>query len=156
MSSRIVFGLLFAGYTVLLGFVGFRPTPVDREASPTVWWWIRAVRRAGFEWYSYEFLEFSANVLLFVPLGLLGVLAVGLRFWWAPLVFGVAATVVIETGQAMLLPERFPSTSDVIANSIGTALGVAAGCVVLAMQASGRRSRTSAAAQATGQGRPSP
>jgi hypothetical protein len=156
MSSRIVFGLLFAGYTVLLGFVGFRPTPVDREASPFVWWWIRSVKRAGFEWYSYDLLEFSANVLLFVPLGLFGVLVVGLRFWWAPLIFGVAATVVIETVQAMLLPERMSSTSDIVANSIGAALGVAAGCVILAVQASGRRSQASAAAQVTGQGRPSP
>ncbi|MEI5583394.1 MULTISPECIES: VanZ family protein [unclassified Agromyces] len=142
MSSRAVLRLLFAGYTVLLAVVGFFPTPVDREASPAIWWFIRGVRRLGFEWYSYELLEFSANVLLFVPFGLLGLLVVGLRFWWVALVLGVTASVVIETGQELLLPERMPSTSDVVANALGTTLGVAAGCLILILRAR----RTQAAA----------
>jgi hypothetical protein len=155
MSARVLIRLLFAAYTVALGVIGFFPTPVDREASPTIWWFIRSVRRLGVEWYSYELLEFSANVLLFVPFGLLGLLMVGLRFWWLALALGITASVVIETGQELLLPERMPSTTDVVANVLGTTLGVAAGCLILILQA---RSRAPAEplAEPAGQGRPSP
>ena len=86
---------------------------------------------------------------------LLAVFAVGLRFWWLALGLGVAASVVIETGQELLLPERMPSTSDVIANALGTALGVAVGCLILAWRAR-RRALAESDADLLGQGLPSP
>ncbi|MGR0220632.1 VanZ family protein [Agromyces sp. ZXT2-6] len=134
MSFRALSRLLLAVYAAGLGVVGFYPSPIDREASPAVWWWIRSVRRVGFEWYSYEILEFSANVLLFVPFGLLAVFALGRRFWWLALALGVAASVVIETGQELFLPERMPSTSDVVANALGTTLGVIVGWLLLTLR----------------------
>ena len=153
MSARIVVRLLLAGYAALLAVIGFFPTPVDRDASPTVWWFIRSVRRLGFEWYSYELLEFSANMLLFVPFGLLGLLVVGLRFWWIGLIVGVTASVIIETGQELLLPERMPSASDVVANALGTTIGVAAGCLILLVRARVRDPAQSV--EAAGRGRAS-
>ena len=71
---------------------------------------------------SYALLEFLANVALFVPLGVL------LRWgwprmpWWFTTLIGLAMTLTIESVQT-LLPSRFPTISDVIANTAGTALG---------------------------------
>ena len=71
---------------------------------------------------SYALLEFLANVALVVPLGVL------LRWgwprmpWWITTLIGLAMTLTIESVQT-LLPSRFPTISDVIANTAGTALG---------------------------------
>ncbi|WCM56058.1 VanZ family protein [Microbacterium sp. EF45047] len=70
----------------------------------------------------YPVLEFLANIALFVPLGLL--LAAG---WprlsgWAIAATGLATTVTIEAVQ-ILLPSRYPSFSDLVANTLGAVGG---------------------------------
>ncbi|KQR12073.1 hypothetical protein ASF78_12935 [Cellulomonas sp. Leaf334] len=70
--------------------------------------------------------EFAANILLFVPLGLLAALLLPRRRWWVALVALVALSVGIETVQALGLSDRQPSTRDVLGNSLGASIGVAA------------------------------
>ncbi len=66
--------------------------------------------------------EFLANIALFVPLGLLLVAAWPRSNAWVVLLLGYSASATIELVQT-LLPSRYPTLSDVIANTIGTAIG---------------------------------
>lgn len=77
------------------------------------------------------------NVLLFLPLAALAVLA-----WprWRPVAVWVACVAVsvgIEATQALVLTDRVPSVRDVLLNSTGAAIGVALGA---ARRASGKGS----------------
>jgi glycopeptide antibiotics resistance protein len=98
--------------------------PVDRGVSPMLGRFVLWMQRYALG-FSYEMVEFTANVIWFVPLGLLGVLAVGRRWWWLVLLGGAAVSIAIEAGQWLLLPERTPTPVDVIANTLGVAIGVA-------------------------------
>jgi glycopeptide antibiotics resistance protein len=71
---------------------------------------------------SYTVFEFLANIALFVPLGLLLVAAWPRSNAWVALLIGYSASATIELVQT-LLPSRYPTLSDVIANTLGTAIG---------------------------------
>ncbi|BDV29770.1 hypothetical protein Microterr_04300 [Microbacterium terricola] len=117
-TRRRVARVLIAVYLLALALIAFWPQPVDRDLSDV----LQAVTRA-LPWLSYEVIEFSANVLLFVPFGvLLALAAPRLRAFVVPI--GLAASVVIELGQAVLLSERTPSLLDVVANTAGAAIGL--------------------------------
>jgi VanZ family protein len=117
--------LLTGAYFLALAVVGLWSTPVDRDLAVTGW---RPVVWTGDllgldPWQMYDVVEMSANVVLFVPLGALVLL-------WRPnwgLAHGIAAafvtTVVIETLQQVTRPERFASVTDVVANTLGGAIG---------------------------------
>lgn len=72
---------------------------------------------------AYTVFEFAANIALFVPLGLL--LAVGWRRMPAVAIVaaGCAASTIIELVQ-LTMPSRYSTLSDVIANTLGTAVGL--------------------------------
>ena len=108
--------VLLCAYGLALVLIAFWPTPVDQGAGPL----LRAVTRA-FPWLTYDVIEFTANILLFVPLGAL--LAVILRAE-RPLVLPVilATTLLVEGGQ-LLLPERTAALRDVVANTLGGLMG---------------------------------
>jgi VanZ family protein len=127
--------IVLGAYTVGLAVIGFLPVPVDREVSPWIYTIVKAVHAGGGPaWFTYDLIEFSANVALFVPFGVFAVLATGGRRWWLALGAGVAASVTIELVQWLSLPERVPSALDVLANSVGGLLGVSFGYVVLALR----------------------
>lgn len=66
------------------------------------------------------------NVLLFVPVGVLGVLTLPrsrVRTW---ALVALAASVSVEATQALLLEDRVPSLVDVAANTLGGYLGALA------------------------------
>ncbi len=75
---------------------------------------------------SYQFssivLEFVANIVFLIPVGLL--ISLGwprLRVWHIMLI-GALMSGLIEAGQS-LIPTRAPSLSDVIANTLGALIG---------------------------------
>ena len=72
---------------------------------------------------AYVALEFTANIAMFVPFGVLVRVAFARLPWWAVLLLGVATTVTIELVQTTL-PGRYSTLSDVIANTLGTAAGL--------------------------------
>lgn len=90
--------------------------------------------------------EFSLNVVMFVPLSLLG--AFLFRRWqvseWVSA--GFLATVLIEVVQRLLLPTRTGSARDVVANTLGAFVGACAALVVrrliVELQARRRPTRT--------------
>lgn len=70
----------------------------------------------------YPILEFLANVALFAPLGLLLHLSWPALPWWAVTAIGCSTSTLIELVQ-IALPTRYPTLSDIIANTLGTAAG---------------------------------
>lgn len=114
--------ILAAAYVVAVLLIAFWPTPVDRSLGPGLsraLGWLHAHGLPAF--VDYGAVEFGSNILLFVPCGYIAA-ALATR-WWQPLAAGFAASCLIELGQAVLLPNRFPSTLDILANTAGTALG---------------------------------
>ncbi|WP_309133860.1 VanZ family protein [Cellulomonas sp.] len=74
---------------------------------------------------SFEVVEAVANVVMFVPFGVLVGLLVGPRRWWAVVLPALGTTVTIETVQRVL-PDRYPTVQDVVMNTLGAAVGLAA------------------------------
>ena len=71
----------------------------------------------------YGFIEFSANVVFFVPVGfLLGVL-LPYRLWWLAVVGGGLLSVTVEIAQGLFLAGRVSSLGDVVANTTGAVIG---------------------------------
>lgn len=124
MRARWV--LLAAGaYGLVLALIALWPTPVDRQVAvvdlPPVAW---LSRQLGLEpWEGYHLVEASANIGLFVPLGALVLLWRTSWGWWRATLFAFAVSVSIEVLQNVLRPERFATLGDVVANTIGGAIG---------------------------------
>ncbi|MBO3663535.1 VanZ family protein [Microbacterium stercoris] len=70
----------------------------------------------------YPLLEFVANIALFVPLGLLVQLAWPGLGWWRIALLGLTTSALIE-GVQFAIPSRFPTVSDLIANTSGSVVG---------------------------------
>ena len=120
-------------YAIVLVLIAFWPTPVDRPASDSLQRLVAWFDRNGLGFVTYNAIEAGANVLLFVPAGLLLVVLLGARWWWLSILGGIAASVLIELGQHLLLDERFATIDDVYANTIGTVIGTLIGVIALAI-----------------------
>lgn len=77
--------------------------------------------------------DIGANVIAYVPLGLLGVLAVaprlvGARAWIATVLGGIALSFTMESLQAYL-PDRIQSNVDLVANALGAMIGATIGAM---------------------------
>ena len=123
-------------YVVALAMIAFWPTPVDRGAhgsisSAVLWLHAHGVPT----WLDYSAIEFTANIALFIPVGLLVVVLTSSRRWWLGPAIGALVSTVIELGQLAFLPERFATVNDVIANGLGALLGagLAVGVLRLAL-----------------------
>lgn len=122
-----------AAYALVLAAALLWPSPIDRPAAGLLRGLIVQAHRLGADWVSYRGIEWSANVLLFVPLGLLLVLVLPTRRWWLAPAIGLTVSSAAELTQALLLPARVPSLLDVLANTIGTLIGAVAGVLLCRM-----------------------
>jgi VanZ family protein len=118
-AGRVVARILLTLYAIALAMIAVWPTPVDAPAAPLLQRFIRAI-----PWLTYDRIEFGANILLFVPLGLLLALILTHRYLILPV--ALVTTVTIECVQAILLSERTPSVMDILANTTGACLGLLA------------------------------
>jgi len=117
--------MVAAAYVLGLSLVGLWPHPVDGKVDvvgqPFVRWATEALGLTPDQ--GYDVVQFVANVLLFVPFGVLVLLiwrrATVLRATAA----GAAAAVLIELLQLLARPERLASVQDVVANTLGAAAG---------------------------------
>ena len=128
--TRTVSRVLLAVYLVGLVRVTLWPRlgPDDTfDLVRTVLAWLNA---HGFP-LSFSVTEFLANIALFVPFGILVGLLSRLRPWTV-VGLGLATSAVIELAQLLFLPDRVSDVRDLVANTLGTAVGVA---VLLAVRA---------------------
>jgi VanZ family protein len=79
--------------------------------------------KAGLPEFFFVAVEFVANVVMFVPFGVLVWLAFARPRWWVVVLLGLATTVTIELVQSTM-PSRYSTVSDVVANTLGAAAGV--------------------------------
>lgn len=68
--------------------------------------------------------EIVANILLFVPVGVLFAVVFGRRLWWLALLAAAALTATIEILQ-IPMPDRISDPRDLVANSAGALIGIA-------------------------------
>lgn len=118
------------------------PTPVDRNAAGILTRGLGFLHRHGLsDFVTYGLVEFTANIVMFAPLGLFWFLLAPPRWrWWGPAA-GFVLSTGIEAAQYLLLPHRFATPYDVLANTLGAALGTLAAAVLLAAAGSRRRRR---------------
>jgi glycopeptide antibiotics resistance protein len=123
--------LALALIVVAVGAITFWPTPVDRPFHSALDRILASLHGYGMPgWITYAFVESASNVLMFVPLGaLIAILALP-SLWWTSGVLGLLASLVIEFGQMVLLPQRFASAADVAANTAGALFGGALICTL--------------------------
>ncbi|WP_209676685.1 VanZ family protein [Arthrobacter stackebrandtii] len=118
-------------YGVAVIAIVFWPTPVDRPAAGGL--------KATLEWLhqhglpqaiGYNQVEFSANVAMFIPMGIIA--AAYFKNVLLGALAGAFASSLIELSQALFLPARYASGLDVVANTLGAAIGAAAYCLFVA------------------------
>lgn len=123
-ARRGVLLSILAAYLTGLAFMGAWPTPVDRPVAGLLQDLLEAARghplTAG---VSYMHVEGAANVLLFVPLGLIVALLLPVRRWWLAGVAGGLISAAIETVQYLAVIQRQGSLVDVVNNALGAVLG---------------------------------
>lgn len=117
MGGIIIARILLAFYAGALLVIAVLPVPVDRGVAPL----LQAVLRR-ISWLEYRHVEFGANILLFVPLGLLLAVMVSRRYVVVPT--AMVVTVSIESVQSVALEQRTSSVLDIIANVTGACIGL--------------------------------
>lgn len=126
MRSRSRF-VLIAGavYAAVIAGVGLWPTHVDQNIDLTQWpvfrWMVGQFALTNDQ--GYIIVEFASNVLLFVPVALLACALWPKLRRFQVILLGFAVSSLIEILQGVVLPDRTPSSSDIIANTLGTAIG---------------------------------
>jgi glycopeptide antibiotics resistance protein len=120
--------LALAGvYAINLMFVAMWPTHIDQNLDMAHRWpitWLVGLFDLT-PATGYEIGEFSANILLFVPLGILAMMLLPRLSWQRTVVSAGALSTLIELVQTFLRPERTGDPRDVIANALGAAVGAA-------------------------------
>jgi VanZ family protein len=123
--------VLLAVYVLSLTLIAVWPVPVDRGAEQALGLMTRLI-----PWLTYPRIEFGANILLFVPMGVLSALMLTQRYLVVPI--AVITTVAIESLQATVLAQRTPSVLDIVANVTGACVGL---LLVAAVEAARTRSQ---------------
>lgn len=127
------FAVLAVVYLGIVGAVTLGPllwrtraTQTDYDVlSPSTWLGPDTWARVGTP-------EFVANILLFVPLGLLLRLALPGATWFGAVALGGAVSVIIEMLQ--IWTPRVSDPRDLVANTLGALIGALLGVVVAAVR----------------------
>jgi glycopeptide antibiotics resistance protein len=107
-----------------LAFIAFWPSPVDQPVQGQLADILDFLHRHGIPgWFNYKFIEASANVALFVPLGSVSALAFPDKRWWQVVAFGLLISGCMELGQLLFLHNRFASPLDLMTNTSGAVIG---------------------------------
>ncbi|MHA3725125.1 VanZ family protein [Leucobacter sp. HY1910] len=139
-------GLVSVG--ALVALIVLWPTPVDRSLRGVIAVFLDALHHAGVpSSFGYAQLEFTANIVMFVPLGFFMYLLIpqGKTVLCAMLVPALSLTA--EAAQMLFLPARYASLLDVVANSAGGWLGLLLAAAVSALIGAHRDRITAVAAQ---------
>ena len=118
---RIVL-VVAAAYLIAVAMVVFWTTPVDRPATAMlseVLSWLHEHGMPGV--INYNFVEFSANIFMFIPMGI--IVSAYFKNATVGILVGALGSCLIELAQALLLPDRFSSGLDILANTMGAGLG---------------------------------
>ncbi|MDN5825197.1 MAG: VanZ family protein [Arthrobacter sp.] len=128
----VALALTAALYLLAVAFIVFWPVPVDRPAQDALPRLLESWHAAGVPaWVDYQLIEWLANVVMFLPWGVLGTLLLPRRRWWVVPFSGLLASAAVESAQYIFLPARFASSADIVANTAGAVLGFVATALVI-------------------------
>lgn len=120
-----------------LALVGFWPTPVDKPVLGTLTTVLKHLHGVGVpRWIDYHFVESSANVVMFIPLGFLAAMAFPTKPWWHLAAIGLAASLCMEFGQLLFISARYSSVADVVTNTCGAVIGITSARLLARIKAS--------------------
>jgi glycopeptide antibiotics resistance protein len=129
----LAFLALLAYAAIVLGAT-LSPTPLDQGYESAIDKFLAVLHRNGVpQWFGYHKLEFSANIVMFIPLGFLITLLLPAKVWWLALIICPALSGAIELTQGALLSARFASWGDVLSNSIGAIVGILIAVIIRAL-----------------------
>lgn len=122
--SWTVRGML-AAYTAFVLCITMAPDLQDYGVDGTAYRILTVLHTLGVPAsFGFAELEFTANIGMFVPLGMLLSLALpSRRVWWGLLVLP-AFSAAIEITQGLFLPDRVADPRDVLSNGLGGAIGL--------------------------------
>ncbi len=111
-------------WLVSVGLIVLSPSPVDTTSAGLLRRALAALHRRGVpEWLGFSFVEFTANIVMFVPLGLFFFILAPRRWRWLGPLAGFMLSVLIELTQLVVLPHRVATPWDVVANTFGALVG---------------------------------
>lgn len=131
--TRALALLLGIPFLAGLALLTLTPSRVEEKMPNLLDLVLRGIHRLGLDFIDFTRLEILANVLVFIPVGVLAFLLLPRRAWPLSLLAGPAISLAIELAQRFVLPHRAATVNDVIANSTGATLGVlfAVACTLL-------------------------
>ncbi|WP_313811129.1 VanZ family protein [Glutamicibacter sp.] len=113
---------VFLTYLIAVLLVAFWPVPVDRPIRGSLDGFIEWLHRHGLpKIFGYREIEFTANILFFVPMG--SILAMWNNNRFVAVSIATYVSISIETVQELALPQRYSSVFDILANTLGAVLG---------------------------------
>ncbi len=125
LRRRVAAGLL-AVYSVALLVVVLEPFP--SLANGSIGLTYRVVHALGAPgWVGPNDVEFALNIVLFVPVPLLGSFLFPRLAWEAWVGVVLLASGAIEYVQLLVLPGRSPALHDIVANTLGGVIGALLG-----------------------------
>lgn len=124
--TRGIAAALGVPFLAVLALLTLTPRRVENSMPNILDLILSVTHRAGWDWLDFTRLEIIANVLVFVPVGILAFLLLPRRVWPLSILLGPAISVGIEVAQGLALPHRAATVGDVVANSTGALIGVLA------------------------------
>ncbi|WP_195907775.1 VanZ family protein [Microbacterium gorillae] len=114
--------------------ITLRPVPVTEGKGEAITKVLQVAHQAGAgRAFDYDALEFTANIVMFLPFGFLVALLLPWRRIWVALLLVTAFSGAIELTQTIFLAQRWGTFEDLLANSIGGWIGVAVAVVLRAL-----------------------
>lgn len=126
-KSRLRHALAFSVFVVYTGFilvVTLSPSQLDISVQRFVLRFVEVLHRYGVPtWFGYGEVEFLANIAMFIPFGFILTLLFPVKLSWLSVVASLMFSTGIELFQREFLDERIYDTRDIVANTLGSAVG---------------------------------
>jgi hypothetical protein len=134
--------VLLATVVIVVGIITFSPGPPDPSGQQALRSFLDHAHLHGLpRWISFNKIEFGSNILMFVPIGLFGALALPPPRWLI-VPAAIMGSLAIEITQASGLPDRVGTPRDVISNTLGALIGYVLACLLIrVVQRNARRRR---------------
>ena len=120
-----ILSVLTLAYLGALAWLTLTPSSTSERTFSLLQRLVRAFEsNENTDFLTFDRVEFLANVVLFVPMGVFVVLLLGRKHWWAGIFAGILASCWIELAQGIWLSDRVSDPRDLVSNGLGTLLGV--------------------------------
>lgn len=124
LHNRRFWQLVLGAMLIPLALIAFWPSPVDEPVQGQLADILTFLHRHGIPgWVNYKFVEASANVALFLPIGFASTLAFPSRPWRHIGLLGLLISGCMEVGQLLFLHNRFSTPADLMTNTSGAVIG---------------------------------